>query len=358
MTVPGSNTQVIYNNSGNAGASSGFTFNSASNAMVVTGNVTGGNLLTGGYISATGNVIGTQFIGSGNTLANIQGANVSGTVANATYAASAGYAATVTTNAQSNITSVGTLTSLSVSGNISTGGLISSTGTITGSSLLGSVSSVSGNITGGNLLTAGIVSSSGNITAPYFIGNLIGNILITGIVSSTGNITGGNLSVGTGAVTVNNIVNGGASATGNIGTSVVPFNTLFATATTALYADLAENYLADNDYIPGTVLSFGGKEELTISTQDSDPLIAGVVSTNPAYQMNSGLTGNSVVSLALVGRVPCLVQGPVTAGAMMVSAGNGRARAESNPKMGTVIGKAITGFNGDKGMIEILVGRL
>jgi hypothetical protein len=316
LTVPGSNTQVIYNNSGNAGASSGFTFNSASNAMVVTGNVTGGNLLTGGYISATGNVIGTQFIGSGNTLANIQGANVSGTVANATYAASAGYAATVTTNAQSNITSVGTLTSLSVSGNISTGGLISSTGTITGSSLLGSVSSVSGNITGGNL------------------------------------------SVGTGTVTVNNIVNGGASATGNIGTSVVPFNTLFATATTALYADLAENYLADNDYIPGTVLSFGGKEELTISTQDSDPLIAGVVSTNPAYQMNSGLTGNSVVSLALVGRVPCLVQGPVTAGAMMVSSGNGRARAESNPKMGTVIGKAITGFNGDKGMIEILVGRL
>jgi len=42
----------------------------------------------------------------------------------------------------------------------------------------------------------------------------------------------------------------------------------------------------------------------------------------------------------------------------MVSAGNGRARAETNPKMGTVIGKAITGFAGNLGVIEILVGRL
>jgi len=74
--------------------------------------------------------------------------------------------------------------------------------------------------------------------------------------------------------------------------------------------------------------------------------------------MNSRLEGEHVVAVALVGRVPCLVQGPVTRGAMMVSAGNGRARAEAKPEMGTVIGKALEDFNGDQGTIEIVVGRL
>ena len=121
---------------------------------------------------------------------------------------------------------------------------------------------------------------------------------------------------------------------------------------------MAENYLADAEYAPGTVLSFGGTAELTVSTQDRDPLIAGVVSTNPAYNMNSGLTGKFVTTLALIGRVPCLVEGPVSVGSMMVSAGNGRAKAEKNPAMGTVIGKAINSFDGDFGTVEILVGRL
>jgi hypothetical protein len=106
------------------------------------------------------------------------------------------------------------------------------------------------------------------------------------------------------------------------------------------------------------VLSFGGNNEVTVSLIDGDPCVAGIVSTNPAYQMNSGLTGENVVALALTGRVPCLVQGPVTKGAMMVSAGTGCARAEKNPAMGAVIGKAVESFNGDVGIIEIVVGRL
>jgi hypothetical protein len=106
------------------------------------------------------------------------------------------------------------------------------------------------------------------------------------------------------------------------------------------------------------VLCFGGSAEVTVSNQDHDPTIAGVVSTNPAYQMNSGLTGDHVIAVALTGRVPCQVQGPISAGAMMVSAGNGRARAEKNPAMGTVIGKAVSSFDGELGIIEIVVGRL
>jgi hypothetical protein len=143
--------------------------------------------------------------------------------------------------------------------------------------------------------------------------------------------------VSAGAITVNSnnnataIVNGGSNIVGNIGSSSRYFNTVFATSTTALYADLAENYLADADYAPGTVVVFGGEQEITMATQDHDPAVAGVVSTNPAYQMNSGLTGDHVITVALLGRVPCQVQGPVRNGSLMVSAGNGRARAETNP---------------------------
>jgi hypothetical protein len=176
------------------------------------------------------------------------------------------------------------------------------------------------------------------------------------------NLTGSNIS-NVIAITINSsggtsIVNGGANATGNIGSSSSYFKTIYAQATAALYADLAECYLADAEYAPGTVLSFGGGAEVTISNADADVLIAGVVSTNPAYKMNSGLTGDHVVAVALTGRVPCRVEGPVTRGAMMVSAGTGRARAEASPAMGTVIGKAVESFTGTIGTIEIVVGRL
>jgi hypothetical protein len=74
--------------------------------------------------------------------------------------------------------------------------------------------------------------------------------------------------------------------------------------------------------------------------------------------MNTGLVGDNVVALALTGRVPCLVQGTVRKGDMMVSAGNGRARAEANPHVGSVIGKALENFDGPEGVIEVVVGRV
>jgi hypothetical protein len=166
------------------------------------------------------------------------------------------------------------------------------------------------------------------------------------------------------AITVNSsnlttaIINGGTNGVGNIGAFGQGFNTIFAKATTAEYADLAEKYTADANYDPGTVMMFGGTAEVTQCNQDACAEVAGVISTNPAYLMNSSQAGAHVATVALVGRVPCQVQGPVNAGAMMVSAGNGRARAEVNPAMGTVIGKAVQSFDGDIGTVEIVVGRL
>jgi hypothetical protein len=69
------------------------------------------------------------------------------------------------------------------------------------------------------------------------------------------------------------------------------------------------------------------------------------------------LNGEHVVELALLGRVPTKVVGPVKKGDMMVSAGDGHARAENLPQIGTVIGKALEDFNGDRGVIEVVVGR-
>jgi hypothetical protein len=43
---------------------------------------------------------------------------------------------------------------------------------------------------------------------------------------------------------------------------------------------------------------------------------------------------------------------------MLVSAGNGNARAEENPKLGSVIGKSLEKFDGLEGVIEVVVGRL
>ena len=74
--------------------------------------------------------------------------------------------------------------------------------------------------------------------------------------------------------------------------------------------------------------------------------------------MNAGLEAEYTAVVALQGRVPCFVVGTVRKGDMMVSAGNGAARAEENPQVGTVIGKALENFDGDSGVIEVVVGRI
>jgi hypothetical protein len=253
-------------------------------------------------------------------------------------------------------------------GNILTGGLISAGGTITGTSHLGAVVSVTGNITGGNILTAGLISTTGNITAGNLnigIGNITGNLIVSGTIQDAGQLdisttaNNGNIVLtphGSGNVNISaNIMPTSSNATANIGSATAYFNTVFGKATTAQYADLAENYLGDAVYTPGTVLDFDGAQEVTLSTTASSKRVAGVVSTNPAHLMNSTLDGAHVTAVALAGRVPTLVTGRIAKGDLMVSAGNGRARAKANPAIGTVIGKALENFDGGEGTIEIVI---
>jgi hypothetical protein len=318
----------------------------------VTGNVTGGNILTAGLISATGAITGAAITGTSLTVStgNITGGNlllsgaildsaqldIQTTASNANIALAPNGTGIVTVSTQ--VSAVGNVTG----GNIRTAGLVSATGAITGAAITGTSLTVStGNITGGNLLISGAIEDSAQLDIRTTASNA--NIVLT--------------PNGTGNVNIASNVMPTANATANIGSATLSFNTIFAKATSAQYADLAEKYTADANYAPGTVLVFGGSAEVTVDAADADSRVAGVVSTKPAYIMNDGLSAEFVAAVALTGRVPCLVTGPVRKGDLMVTAGLGRARAEADPRVGTVIGKALENHDGESGTIEVVVGR-
>ena len=156
-----------------------------------------------------------------------------------------------------------------------------------------------------------------------------------------------------------------ADNTRNIGSSGARYNTVYANtftgiATQAKYADLAENYVADLEYEPGTVLVFGGSNEVTVTDKHSNTRVAGVVSTNPAHLMNSEAQGDYIVPVALQGRVPCKVIGKVQPGDMLVTSGiAGYAIVNNSPQVGTIIGKAVGHKLDDvRGIVEVVVGRV
>jgi len=299
-----------------------------------TGNIIGGNLITAGYVSATGNITGNYIIGNGSQLtglpasygnanvaaylptytgnltadnisvtgnvtanyvigngailSSITGANVTGTVANATYALSAGSAvgtaATVTTNAQPNITSVGTLTSLSVSGNTTSGniltaGQLSATGNLSGGNLyipgsaniLGNLN-VQGNVTfiNSNVITvndlyielannqttyaningAGLAVGPNGSALTYWQYNTGSNAWTTNVgVSASGNVTG-NYYIGNGA-TLSSIT--GANVTGTVANATYAISA--GTATSATTAGTVTTNAQPNITSVGTLTS-------------------------------------------------------------------------------------------------------
>jgi len=150
-----------------------------------------------------------------------------------------------------------------------------------------------------------------------------------------------------------------------LGTNLKKWNTVYATtfsgtATQAQYADLAENYEADAEYEVGTVIIFGGDKEVTQNTMHKDTRVAGVVSEHPAYLMNSTQEGEFVTPVALTGRVKVKVAGMIAKGDMLVTSSvPGHASKGVDPKVGTVLGKALQDHNEPgHGVIEMVVGRV
>ena len=289
----------------------------------VTGNVTGGNLLTAGLISSTGNV----------TSGNVNTVLVAATTLSAT------------ANVQA--------------GNLRTTGLISATGNVLSA----------GNISGSFILGNG--SQLTGISAAVSVSQISEGTSNVKVVSSGGNVTvsvGGTANVavfttGTAYFIANVSVAGiekiGSNAVGNIGSSSNYFNQVFATATTALYADVAERFAADEVLEPGTVVELGGINEITRSTQDLSENVFGVISTRPAYTMNGGAGENDThPPVAMTGRVPVKCVGTVRKGDRLVSAGDGVARA-AGPGEATafnVIGRSLENKTTmDIGTIEAIV---
>lgn len=228
---------------------------------------------------------------------------------------------------------------------INRGGAVTTVMSVNGSTSLVSVPtslSVTGNVTAGNLAV-----TSGTLT------------LTT--LSATGNVTGGNLSASSGSLTCGSIVNAAGNGVGNIGSATAYFNRVFATSTSALYADVAERFHADEVLEAGTVVELGGDAEITKSIVELSENVFGVISTRAAYLMNGGAGDDQThPPVAMTGRVPVRVIGTVRKGDRLVSAGNGLARS-AKPGEATafnVIGRALdnredSGFT--EGTVEAIV---
>ena len=193
---------------------------------------------------------------------------------------------------------------------------------------------------------------------------------ITGVTAGDGLTGGGSsggvtLNIGAGSyITVNSDDIAVDATTAATASKVVArdssgdiFANLFqGTATQARYADLAEKYSGPEDLVPGDVVCFGGDLEVMACEDDSHHAVAGVISTDPAYMMNSEADGHYV---ALCGRVPCKVTGPVAKGDLMVSSSvKGHAKADNNAVAGRIIGKAIGSSEGGEAVIEVLVNMM
>lgn len=197
-------------------------------------------------------------------------------------------------------------------------------------------------------------------------GNLILQVNDGGVTTTMIQMYGANaMTTVPNSITVNTaagataIVNGAGNAVGNIGSSSSYFNTVFAQATTALYADVAERFAADISYEPGTVVELGGEKEITMVKTDASDRVFGVISTKPAFTMNGGAGDNEThPPVAMTGRVPVRVSGAVRKGDRLISAGNGLARA-AQPGEATafnVIGRALADkLNNEVGTVEAIV---
>ena len=378
INLDGNASTVLYGNGVFAAVAGGGTYGDSnvntllaawgSNTISTTGNITSGYLFGNGSqltglpatygnsnvatflasfgsnaISTSGNITAGYFVGNGSTLTSITAANVTGTVANATYATSAGSAttatsattaATVTTNAQPNITSVGTLSSISVTGNV-TGGDV----------LTGGVVSATGNVTGGNLLTAGLISATSTITSASDITG--GNVLTGGVVSATGNITGGNILTGglvsaTGNVSGNFFIGNGSQLTGiaaSYGNANVVANLVaLGTNPVSTTGNVSAGYFIGNgSQLTGiTSSSYGDSNVTVLLAALGSNIISGTgnvtttanIAGNYILGNGSQLTGlpatygnaNVVANLAALGSNPVSTTGNVTAGYVI---GNG-----------------------------------
>jgi hypothetical protein len=238
---------------------------------------------------------------------------------------------------------------------------IQSTSTTTGAVIVsGGIGVATGQVRIGGASGRSITTTTGNVV---FDGNTPSTTTTTGqlVVRGGVSIPTGNLyiagSAGHAIVATGNIVpSANLVATNNIGSDTAWWNAFYGKSVQAQYADLAENYTADADYQPGTVVVFGGDQEITVTETFADVRVAGVISSNPAYLMNAASSG---LPVALRGRVPVQVLGTVSKGDLLVTsaqAGFAQSIGQNNSYGAAVFAKSLVtdGSNGSK-IIEAVI---
>ena len=210
----------------------------------------------------------------------------------------------------------------------------------------------------GTTVTLQNQTTNGNLNIGVNIGGTPTDVIQ--IDGSTGTVTIPSLSFSAfGNITVGNIINENANGVGNIGSSTNYFNTIFARATSAEYADVAERFHADVEMLPGTVVELGGAAEITRSTTELSDNVFGVISTQAAYLMNSAAGTNAThPPVAMTGRVPVRVIGSVRKGDRLVSAGNGiarSARAKEATWSNTIGRSLVDKLDNTEGVVEAIV---
>jgi hypothetical protein len=220
---------------------------------------------------------------------------------------------------------------LQVSGGISTGGNVyvgehvyaANDISAQGTGIFGNIRSNS-NISATTTLTAGGAVTGQSLASNSFATiqtTLVtgGNATVNGLAVNTSATISATLGV-TGTATFTTVRTGNiiptTANTFTLGNSTTWYSAVYATAVQSYYADLAEKYIADQIYDPGTVVIFGGTEEITTTDKPGDTRVAGVISTDPAYLMNMTSTG---LPVALRGKVPVKIIGQVSKGDLLIT---------------------------------------
>jgi len=317
-------------------------------------------------LSISGNTV-TSTIGSG----KITNSMISGSAAipQSKLSLSDSTAATTSSAATKGISSFNSVNFTAVSGYVSladNGIALGKLETIGDGYVLGNNSGTTTNVskvTFANALNSAITSPTAGLIARGSTASFstISYAVETGSSTIVQRDESGNFGAGTitakfnGAIETKDISTGDETVSGTITGkwSLVGSSTLSAT-----YADLAEYYEADNSYEYGTVVMLGGDKEITIAKGQGTTKVAGIISRNPAFIMNEKCKGIKL-PVALQGRVPCRVVGSIRKGDLLiVSMVSGVAMASSDPKAGSIIGKALGDYDSSRvGLLEVLVGK-
>lgn len=315
FTVPGANTQVLFNDSGLANSSAGLTFNKATNAVTATGIVTAGALQTAGNVSAAGSNTQIQYNNQGNLAANSNFTFNTATqvfsapTANVTTLNAAGNVAiTGATALTGNLTAgnaqfVGTVTvaNLSTTGNIQAAGsntqvLFNDAGNIGAASNFlftrstGTLAVPQANVTTINATTAVITgnASAGNLVNTNVYGEIFGNLRTQGsngqiavANASTGRYEAANITAGAGIIVTANST--GIQITANAQSVVAPGS--------------------NTNIIFNNAGNLDGSNALSFNRQANSLTVSGNITVNNVFATSAQLTSITATAAANFGTV-------------------------------------------------------